>query len=44
MKFVPNDRATSVLHFGIRFESPAINIFKLAHFKVGKLPTPIQNC
>ena len=44
MKFVTTDRATLVLHFGISFSSPAISIFKLAHFKFGKLPIPIKNC
>ena len=39
MKSVLNNRATSVLHFGIKFDPVVINIFKLLHLKVGKLPT-----
>ena len=39
MKFVPNNRAASVLHFGIKFDPLDINIFKLLHLKFGKLPT-----
>ena len=31
MKLVPNKRATLVLHFGVRFDSPANNIFKVVH-------------
>ena len=31
MKLVPNKKATSVLHFGVRFDSPAIKVFKVVH-------------
>ena len=36
MRLVPNKRATLILHFCLRFESPAVNSSKVTNLKVEK--------
>ena len=36
MRLVPNERATLILHFCIRFDSPAVNSPKVVNLKVEK--------